>query len=252
MKTPLRELMRSAHLRRWRTHIDLVVVIALFGVTALVFGFVELADDVSEGEVTFEHALIFALREASTPDDPVGRGWIQQMWLNITALGSVTIVLLFSTIVVGYLAMLGEWRTAGVVVGGIVGAMLTSTLLKGVFDRPRPDIVPHMVDVASASFPSGHSLVSAVVYPTLGSLLTRLVEHWRLKIYFLAVAMLLTVLIGVSRIYLGVHYPTDVLAGWMLGLGWGIVCWLVLRTLQRRRVVEPPGASPPDAQKAGV
>jgi undecaprenyl-diphosphatase len=94
------------------------------------------------------------------------------------------------------------------------------------------------------SFPSGHSLVSAVVYPVLGALVTRLIPQRALKLYVISVAMFLMVLVGFSRVYLGVHYPSDVLAGWMLGLGWAIVCWLVLRALQRRRVVEPPGLPP--------
>jgi undecaprenyl-diphosphatase len=249
MQSLLRRLPRGADLRKWRAQIDLVVVIALFAVTVLLWGFLELAETVTEGNASFEQQLMLALREPGTLKDPIGPDWLESMWINITALGSSTIVTLFSAIILGYLAMLGEWRTALVVAVAIIGAALTSSLLKGAFDRPRPDIIPHIVKVTSTSFPSGHSLISAVVYPTLGSLLTRLVEHRRLKVYFLATAMFLTVLVGISRVFLGVHYPTDVLAGWMLGLGWGILSWLVLRGLQRRRVVEPPGV-PPDAHSA--
>src|SRR5205085_9940078 len=106
------------------------------------------------------------------------------------------------------------------------------------FDRPRPSVVPHLSHVMTSSFPSGHSLLSAVVYLTLGSLLARLVGPPRLKLYFLGVAVLLSFLVGLSRVYLGVHYPTDVLAGWAAGLTWAVLCWLLARYLQHRGAVE--------------
>jgi undecaprenyl-diphosphatase len=117
---------------------------------------------------------------------------------------------------------------------------LLSTLLKDVFDRPRPSVVPHLSYVATSSFPSGHSLMAAVVYLTLGSLLARLVQSARLKLYFLSVAVVLACLVGMSRVYLGVHYPTDVLAGWAAGLAWAVLCWLLARYLQQRGAVEKP------------
>lgn len=227
-----------------------MVVVALFVVTVLLFGFVELADEVGEGAIAFEEQLMLALRGGETERvTPATLDWFDVMWINITALGSFYVVALIIAIVLGYLIMLKEWRTALVVIVAIAGAGLGAVLLKDVFARPRPDVVTHLVEVSSQSFPSGHSMVAAVTYPTLGALLTRLVKHMRLKVYLLAVAMFLTVLIGLSRVFLGVHYPTDVLAGWMLGLGWGILCWLVLRSLQRRHVVEPPGV-PPDVEVA--
>jgi undecaprenyl-diphosphatase len=116
--------------------------------------------------------------------------------------------------------------------------VLLSTVLKDLFGRPRPTVVPHLFYVSSASFPSGHSMLSAVVYLTLGSLLARLVEQRRLKVYFLSVALLLSFLVGVSRVYMGVHYPTDVLAGWSAGLAWGLLCDLVARWLQQHGAVE--------------
>ena len=86
-------------------------------------------------------------------------------------------------------------------------------------------------------------MLSAVVYLTLGALLARTQTHRGIKVYFLAVAGLLTVIIGVSRVYLGVHWPTDVLAGWVGGAGWALLCWLVMLWLQRRGKVEAEGAS---------
>jgi undecaprenyl-diphosphatase len=112
------------------------------------------------------------------------------------------------------------------------GGLLLSSLLKGWFNRPRPEIVPHLSYVYTSSFPSGHSMLAAVVYLTLGSLLAASVTRRRIKAYILFVAILLTTLVGVSRVYLGVHYPTDVLAGWMAGLAWSLLVWLAARKLQ--------------------
>lgn len=121
----------------------------------------------------------------------------------------------------------------------IIGGVVVSTLLKSLFDRPRPDLVPHLSHVYTSSFPSGHSMLSAIVYLTLGSLLAAVMPSRKLKVYVLAVAIIVTVVVGASRVYLGVHYPTDVLAGWLAGLVWALLCWLIARWLQRRGKVEP-------------
>jgi undecaprenyl-diphosphatase len=113
-----------------------------------------------------------------------------------------------------------------------------STLLKECFDRPRPDVVPHLAPVATSSFPSGHSMLAAVVYLTLGTLLAELVERGALKVYLQAIAVVITVLVGVSRVSMGVHWPTDVLAGWCAGLAWALTCGLVAHALRRRGEVE--------------
>ena len=99
--------------------------------------------------------------------------------------------------------------------------------MKALFLRPRPQVVPQLRAVVETSFPSGHAMNSAIIYLTLAALLARLVQPRALKVYFLALAMLMTFLVGLSRVYLGVHYPTDVLAGWTVGLAWASVCWLV-------------------------
>ena len=120
----------------------------------------------------------------------------------------------------------------------IVGATLLSFSIKAGIERPRPDLFPHGAPVYTASFPSGHATGAAATYLTLGALLARFQRHRRLKIYLLALAVILTLLIGLSRLYLGVHWPSDVLAGWTLGACWALLCWLVARQLQRRGKVE--------------
>ena len=90
------------------------------------------------------------------------------------------------------------------------------------------------------SFPSGHAALSAVCYLTLGVLLAQTQASRTLRIYFIATAMVLTLLVGVTRIYLGVHYPTDVLAGWCFGIAWALICWTVMSYFQRRGEIEPP------------
>jgi undecaprenyl-diphosphatase len=140
--------------------------------------------------------------------------------------------------VIGFLLIDGKRHAALLVLVSIGGGTLLSSGLKGLFDRPRPDLVPHGVEVYTMSFPSGHATLSAVTYLTLGALLARVQPRRRVKAYLLSVAVLLAVLIGASRVYLGVHWPTDVLAGWCVGAAWAMLCWTVATWLQRRGEVE--------------
>jgi undecaprenyl-diphosphatase len=164
---------------------------------------------------------------------PAGGPVVLEMARDITALGSTTVLTLITVFTGGYLLLAGR-RHLGLFIYGAVGSgMLVSTLLKGLFDRPRPDIVPHESLVFDSSFPSGHSMLSAVTWLTLGALLARTQTRKRLRAYFLLTAALLTFLVGVSRVYLGVHWPTDVLAGWTAGITWAMCWWLIARQLQR-------------------
>ena len=119
-----------------------------------------------------------------------------------------------------------------------LGALGLSTLLKNTIDRERPDLVPHHTRVYTASFPSGHSMLAASTFLTMGALLARVQRRKRMKAYILLVAITATLLVGLSRVYLGVHWPTDVLAGWTAGAAWALSCWLLARWLQRRHEVE--------------
>lgn len=218
------------------------VVVATFALVAvLLFGFIRLAAEVGEGDTRgFDRAILLALRMPGDPAEPLGPHWLKGVVVNISSLGSNVVLALVALVVIGFLIVSGRRAAALFVAIATGGGALLSVALKAEFVRPRPELVAHLVQVNTTSFPSGHSLGSAVTYLTLGLLLARFQPQWRVRIYLVGVAMLLTLLIGVSRVYLGVHWPTDVLAGWSIGAAWAIACWGIALRLQRRGVVEPP------------
>jgi undecaprenyl-diphosphatase len=185
--------------------------------------------------------ILRAMRDSGDPRVPAGPPWLPEAAADVTALGGPTVLTLLVGGVLGYLGLARRRHAAALVLVATAGGALLSTALKGLYARPRPDVVPHLAVVASHSFPSGHAMVSAVVYLTLGALLARLVGGRWAKGYFVGAAVLLTALIGASRVYLGVHYPTDVAAGWAAGTAWAAACWFTARHLQRRGLVERPG-----------
>ncbi len=203
------------------------------------WAFIELSDAVFDGEtMAIDRALLLALRSSADPADPLGPGWLVEMGRDITALGGVAVLMLLILAVTVFMALRRLWHAAGLLLAAVGSGILASTLLKAVFERPRPDLVPHGSYVSTASFPSGHSMMAAVVYLTLGALLARVEPDTRVKVFVLSAAILLTLLVGVSRVYLGVHWPTDVLAGWTVGAGWALLFWLIARALQRKGQIE--------------
>lgn len=218
-------------------------LVLLAGVSLAGWVFVEVAGDVIEGDtLALDRALLLALRDPRDPSDPLGPWWVEVMMRDITALGSTAVLALFALAAVGYLLLAGKWGSALLVTASISGGLVASQLLKLWIERPRPDLVPHGTQVLTLSFPSGHATMSAVVYLTLGVLLAGLQPSRRMAAYILAVALLLTGLVGFSRVYLGVHWPTDVLAGWALGSAWALLCLLVSMAL-RLRAGQAPVAS---------
>jgi len=223
----------------WLGRHELGTLLAIGSVAAGVWLFAALADEVMEGGTRkFDSTLLLALRR---PGDlqPLGPPAVLNAALDITALGGPTVLTLFTAAACLFLVLDGKKHMALFVFGSIASGLLLSNLLKDSFDRPRPDIVPHEVYAASYSFPSGHSMLSAITYLTLGAMLARSHERKLLKAFFLLTAVFLTVVIGITRVYLGVHWPTDVLAGWTAGAVWALLCWLLARWLQSRRTLEP-------------
>lgn len=209
-----------------------------------VWSFVELADEVSEGSTKrFDEWMVRAMRTPQDPSDPIGPPWLEEIGRDLTALGGVAVMLLTIAAVAGFLFLERRSRSAWFVIVASLGGLALSMGLKQLYHRERPAIVPHLSAVYTHSFPSGHSMLSAAVYLTLGALLARTVKDRATRLYCVIVAVLLTGLVGVSRVYMGVHYPTDVLAGWAAGGSWAVLCWVVAAYLQERGAVEKPADS---------
>jgi undecaprenyl-diphosphatase len=215
------------------------VLAALLLVAGAVWGFAELAGEVLEGDTAaFDERILLALRTADDLTDPIGPGWFEETARDITGLGGFGVLTLLTLAATGYLLLHRKGHIALYLVLAIGSGILMSTLLKNLFDRPRPDLVPHAQVVYTSSFPSGHSMMSAVVFFTLGAILAGVQTNLRLRAYLLVVAAVLALLVGASRVYLGVHWPTDVLAGWTAGAAWALLCWSVAERLRRRGQVE--------------
>jgi undecaprenyl-diphosphatase len=225
--------------RRGREELWLLVAVMLAAGGFL--GFVSLAEEVFEGDTeAFDRTVLLAFRNPANTADPIGPAWVEEMMRDITSLGSHPILILVSLAAFGFLMMTRRPAAAWLLLVAVGGGMLLSTVLKVVFERARPDLVTHAAQVFTASFPSGHAMLSAITYLTLGALLARAQESHRVKAYLLGVAVILTVITGLSRVYLGVHWPTDVIAGWCVGAAWALLCWLVALWLERRGRIEKP------------
>ncbi len=204
------------------------------------WAFIRLARYVGLGEVDeLDRGLLLALRDSRDVSDPLGPLWFEELVRDFTALGGVGALTFLALASAGALVLHGRRRTALAALVAIGGGLVLSTVLKLAFDRDRPDLVPHGSHVLTKSFPSGHSMLSAVTYLTLGAVLARVQPTRTLKVYVMGLAVFLTLLVGFSRVYLGVHWPSDVLAGWCAGLVWALGVWLVTRRFQREGTLEP-------------
>jgi undecaprenyl-diphosphatase len=184
----------------------------------------------------FDTWLLSALREPGDPADPIGPRWFEEMVRDFTALGSTGVLTLIVAVMAGFLWFSRKHWSAAYVVAAVASGTYVNSLLKIEFDRPRPDLVAHGMFVDTASFPSGHSAGAALTYLTLGLLLAHTQESYRVKAYIFAVSVLVTFIVGLSRIYLGVHWPTDVLAGWSFGAAWALLCWIGMSWLERNHL----------------
>lgn len=217
-----------------RRHIEITSLILLGIIVVAVWTLAELTDEVVEGSTrNLDRNILLLLRTPSDLSDPIGPWWLEEMGRDITALGGVAVLTLTTLIVSMFFLLLRRWASVLYILVTVGGGILISSIAKDYFDRPRPDLVPHDAIVHTASFPSGHSMMAAIVYLSLGVLIARVQPRFVLKLYAMSVAILLTLFVGVSRIYMGVHWPTDVAAGWLAGGAWAMICLIVARILVR-------------------
>jgi len=223
------------------------ILLAFLGVVGGLFLLGKAASEVAEGDtLAFDRAVLLALRRADDLSTPIGPSWLREAVIDVTALGGVTVLTMITVLAAGYLIAARKPWIAAFTVGAVGGGALLGTLLKWAYARTRPDFIEHLVGVHTASFPSGHAMNSAVTYLTLAVMLSRAETSRALRRYLMSVAIMLTLMIGLSRLYLGVHWPSDVIAGWIVGGLWAAACSLVAKKLQSRRAIET--ATQPAAQ----
>lgn len=228
---------------------ELTPVIILCLAAGAVWAFLEIADEMAEGELeAFDTAILLALRTAGDLQNPIGPPWFEEVVRDVTALGGHAITLFVTLASAGYLALRRKTHAALFVILAVGSGVALGSTLKASFSRPRPELVQHATEVYTSSFPSGHAMTASVVYLTLAAVLIRVETRRRLKLYLLSLAVLVTIAVGASRVYLGVHWPSDVLAGWSAGAAWAMLWWCLALWMQRRGAVEagpePPPATP--------
>ncbi len=226
--------------------LELKVVLSLLALGVLAIVFLKIGEEVSEGATArIDRAILLAFR--NSPSDPIGSAGIEAAVINLSALGSAAVMILIVLIASLYFVLAGNTRYALLLIGCATGTFIGMYLLKGFYERARPSVVTHLTENNDLSFPSGHSMISAAVYLTLSVVIARALPTRRLRVFAVLTGAFLTMLVGLSRIYLGVHYPTDVLAGWTAGAAWALCCGLILRTIVRRGAPEGvPDTAPSD------
>ena len=204
--------------------------------------FVQLADETGEGKThAFDMAFLSALREPGRSAEPLGPHWLTTSARDLTSLGSTTVLVFLGLAAIGFLMLQRRRAAALLVLASVGGGLALSNGLKLVFQRARPEEAFRAVEATQYSFPSGHALISTVTYLTLGALVAHAIRERGLKLYIQSLAVLLALVIGVSRIFLGVHWATDVLGGWAIGGAWAMALWLIVWWIDRKARLAPPG-----------
>jgi undecaprenyl-diphosphatase len=243
-------LIKLASLLSWcRNNLEVATLLFVALVLLAGWGFAELADEVLEGATrSLDRDLLLMLRTPGDPSDPIGPAYLEEMGRDLTALGGVVVLTMATFAAAGFFLLQRQYGTMLYLLLATGGGILLAGLAKALFDRPRPELVQQGSIVYTSSFPSGHSMMATVAYLTLGILIARALSRRWQKIYVLAIAVLLSLAVGISRVYLGVHWPTDVVAGWLAGTTWAIGSLIVARWLSHRGHVSPeaaPDRTPP-------
>jgi undecaprenyl-diphosphatase len=230
---------RSSHYSSRLKSDPIWIIASIFVVGGLILGLGLLGKSAFEGaNSNFDQALLMVFRSGADPANPIGPAWLQGVGRDLTSLGSFAFLGFISAAAAGYFLITRRPGYALHLAAAVTGGGLIITVIKADFDRPTP-VMPHVVRAFTESFPSGHAILSAITFLTLGALLARASPEPRVKAYLVSLAVLLTLMAGISRVYLGVHYPTDVLAGWCVGSAWAILCWSGSRWLEQRGERKP-------------
>ena len=207
-----------------RREIGPIALVLVVGACLLVFR--HIAEEVGEGDTrAFDLTILYALRTPGDLSRPIGPDWLNVAATDVTSLGSTTVLGIIVILVCGLFLSFRRWREALALLLASGGGLVITTVLKDLFQRDRPPAILHAVRAINASFPSGHAALSATVFLTLGALIAHFAERRRVRVYALAAAVILSLVVGCSRVYLGVHWPTDVLAGWCVGAAWALLWW---------------------------
>lgn len=244
----LKSFMQPRHIDRVRDFVkgEAVLLGGIVLLSGLILLFLRLVDEVVDGEtVAFDQSILLLFRDPENVNQLIGPSWVHEAVRDVTSIGSFSILGLLVVGIVIYLLLTRRRGIALFALASVLGGTALSTLLKMTYNRPRPDLAT-MSQQFTSSFPSGHAMLSAVTFLTLGAILSQLAPTRALRIYVIVAAILLTVLVGVSRVYMGVHFPSDVLAGWCLGAAWALACSMLAYWLQKRRKLSAPALTPID------
>lgn len=209
---------------------------ALLALAGGVASFIDISEDLGEHpNHAWDMSVLIALRVPDHPHDPIGPRWLEIVATDLTALGSTAVLTLLALLVGGFLLMKRKPWAVVTLASALLGGLALSQTLKMLFGRERPPAPYRLAEAINASFPSGHAMLSAIAFLTLGALLAKVVPERRAKVYVMAAAIFVALLVGLTRIYLGVHWATDVMAGWAVGAAWAMFCWIVAWGIERVR-----------------
>ncbi|MFP4600602.1 MAG: phosphatase PAP2 family protein [Persicimonas sp.] len=235
LKTDAKELFAKLRFREFLRRPETRLAAAFLALVVAAWAIAELAVPADDEPHAFDRALLFAFRTGPDNAQLIGPSWVEKFALDLTVLGGAVFVTVLVLVVLGYLLLSRYFVRAAELFVATVGGAGAALGLKELFERPRPDLVPPLYEVTNPSFPSGHATIAAVVYLTLAILMTRFIRDRAKIIYVMIVTALLVFAIGWTRVALGVHYATDVLAGWTLGFAWSLFCWLAIDVWEGRR-----------------
>lgn len=237
MKATARKMARSLSDRAVKIHkINPLIFPALIVLFFILSSLQEIAEEMLEGDThTIDMQILNALRDPADQSNPIGPHWLEELMRDYSALGGIGILAFVTIAATTYLFVTKKTFQAWFLLAAVTSGTLLTNILKAGFDRPRPDLMPHDTFTFTASFPSGHSMMAALVYLTLGSLLAQNQPSQKMRIFIMSIAVFMAVMVGISRVYLGAHWASDVLAGWLAGSAWALIFWLGEKYLLSRQ-----------------